>query len=92
MGIVLNVLIFALTKISKVNVNFMKGKKVQVMADKDISYAIKESLCDCAERIMLCDSPQNRLFLAQSVETLSRSLEILNHIKEGAKLDGGKAE
>ena len=55
------------------------------MADKDISYEIKKSLCDCAERIILCDNAQNRLFLAQTVESLSRSLEILNHIKEGDK-------
>ena len=55
------------------------------MADKDIFYEIKKSLCDCAERIMLCNSEQNALFLAQTVESLSRSLEILNHIKEGDK-------
>lgn len=48
---------------------------------KDISCEIKESLCDCAERIILCNSPQNTLFLAQTIESLSRSLSIIEEIK-----------
>lgn len=50
------------------------------MADKDISYEIKESLCDCAERIILCDKAQDRLALAQTVESLSRSLNTIEEI------------
>lgn len=46
---------------------------------------VMEALCDCANK-MLFESPKERLILSQTIETLSRSLEILKETyKEGDK-------
>ena len=55
------------------------------MAEISCAEKVMKALCDCADN-MLFETAQNRLALAQSIETLSRSLEILEGIKkEGAE-------
>lgn len=43
---------------------------------------VKKALCACADRMLFNVKPQDNLIFAQTIETLSRSLEILHSIKE----------
>lgn len=47
---------------------------------------VMKALCDCAEVMLLEGRAKEKLILAQTIETLSRSLEILKETyKEGEK-------
>lgn len=52
------------------------------MPEISCTQKVMEALCDCAERIMLCDKTQDKLLLAKTVEILSRSLDTLHRMKE----------
>lgn len=47
------------------------------MAEISCAEKIMKALCDCADKMLFDCKAQDKLILAQSIETLSRSLEIL---------------
>ena len=57
-------------------------KVVVVMVEISCAEKVMRALCDCAN-IMSVVSAEDRLALVQTIETLSRSLEILQGTKEG---------
>ena len=46
------------------------------------SQKVMQALCDCAEVMLFEGRAKEKLMLAQTIETLSRSLEILRGTKE----------
>ena len=55
------------------------------MAEISCAEKIMKALCDCADKMLYESRGQEILLFAQSIETLSRSLEILKGSeKEGA--------
>ena len=46
------------------------------------SEKVTKALCVCADRMQFDVKPQENLIYAQTIETLSRSLEMLYRIKE----------
>ena len=51
--------------------------------EKSCSKEIMKALCECAEQLRLSNKIERTLLLSQTIENLSRSLEILKGIKEG---------
>ena len=51
--------------------------------EKSCSEEIMKALCECAEQLRLSNKIERTLLLSQTIENLSRSLEILKGIKEG---------
>lgn len=51
------------------------------MMEMSCSGKIKEALYNCAETLIRCNDVDEKLALAQAIETLSRSLSILEEIK-----------
>lgn len=52
------------------------------MAEISCAEKVMKALCDCADK-MLFGTEKERLILSQTIETLSRSLEILKGIEKG---------
>lgn len=56
------------------------------MAEISCTQKVMQALCDCAEVMLFEGRAKEKLILAQTIETLSRSLEILKETyKEGEK-------
>lgn len=52
------------------------------MAEISCAEKVMKALCDCADRMLFEERAKEKLILSQTIETLSRSLEILQGTKE----------
>ena len=52
------------------------------MAEISCAEKVMKALCDCSDRLLF-GTPKERLILSQTIETLSRSLEILKGKEKG---------
>lgn len=63
----------------------MRNTGCGMMSEISCTQKVMQALCDCAEIMLLENRAKEKIVLAQTIETLSRSLEILRGTKEEAE-------